>query len=452
MKIIILAGGKGTRLWPVSRKTFPKQFLPLKDKTLFRQTVDRCLLIEEPKNIFISTNQDYSFYVEKELKGTKISQKNIIIEPFAKNTGPAILFALEKIKNKKNDLVFVCPSDHYIFPPARFVQDIEKAKKIASLNYLVTFGIKPLSPETGYGYIKAREKFSLIEKNKFYQVERFLEKPCLKRAKEFLKSKNYYWNSGMFLFPYNLIMEEFDRNAPDLIFNLHDFENINSISFDKAVVEKSNKVATVPVSFAWSDVGSWESFHQTQQKDKKGNVVIGNVLTDQVSDSLVLGSNRLVACFGLKKMTVIETSDAVFVAPKNKSQEVKGLVEELEKNNQKEAYQGLKTDRPWGSYIILEEGVEYKIKRIIVNPKKRLSLQSHKQRSEHWVVIKGKAKVTVADQVIVLKKGESTFIPKKTKHRLENTSKEPLEIIEVQNGSYLGEDDITRYEDDFKRL
>lgn len=444
MKIVILAGGKGARLWPVSRRTFPKQFLPIKEKTLFRQTVERCLLLESPRNIFISTNQNYSFYVERELKRTKISKKNIIIEPFSKNTGPAVLYALNKIQGKKNELIFICPSDHYIFPDKKFIKDVEKAQKIASLNYIVTFGIKPLSPETGYGYIKAKNSFLKIENERYYQVEKFMEKPCLRKAKDFLRSKNYYWNSGIFLFPYNLIMEEFNR----FVFNIGDLANIKPVSFDKAIVEKSNKVATIPATFCWSDVGSWESFYQAQKKDNQENVIIGNVLAHDLKNSLVLGNNRLVVCYGLKNMAVIETDDAVFVSPKKKSQEVKSLVEELERNNKKEAYEGLKKDHPWGSCIALGEGKGYKIKRVIINSKKILRLQSHKLRSEHWVVVKGKAKITINNKKIILKKGESAFVPKQAKHRLENPSgKDVLEIIEVQNGSYLGEDDIVRYEE-----
>ncbi len=457
MKIIVLAGGKGTRLWPMSRKTFPKQFMPMKGGTLFRQTVNRCLLIEKTKNIFVSTNQDYLHLVEEGLSGTGIKKDNIIVEPSAKNTGPAILFALKelkKLKAKDDELVFVCPSDHFITPEDEFVKDIQKAQKISSSGHIVTFGIKPNSPEIGYGYIGAKRSSLSVEGNKinFHQVESFIEKPCLEKAQELLKSGKYYWNSGMFLFPMGLMMKEFKDSAPDLIKDISNFDKIRSVSIDNAVIEKSDKIATVPAGFRWSDVGSWESFHQTQEKDRDGNVITGNVLMNDVKNSLIMGNNRLVACFGLENITIIETGDAVFVAPKNRSQEVKSLVENLEKNNKREAYEGLKTNRPWGNYIILGEGEKYKIKKIAVHPKKRLSLQSHKFRSEHWVVIEGKAKVTVNDKDYLLKKGESFFVPLKARHRLENPSSQPLEIIEVQNGNYLGEDDIVRFDDDYGRI
>jgi mannose-1-phosphate guanylyltransferase/mannose-6-phosphate isomerase len=432
MKIIILAGGKGTRLWPMSRKTSPKQFLKLNSKTLFKKTLKRCLLLEKPENIFVSTNKDYSFLVQKEFKNA-----NLIIEPFSKNTGPAILYALKKLNLKNNELVLVCPSDHFITPDSEFVKSINKAKEIAKSNHIVTFGIKPTSPETGYGYIK-------IKPDQF-KVEKFTEKPNLKTAQDFLNKGNYYWNSGIFLFPVNLIMQEFEKYAKDLL------EKTESISIDKAVIEKSDKIAMLPATFNWSDVGSWNSFYKTQAKDKNNNTILGNTILHNTKDSLILGNSRLVACVGLKNITVIETEDAVLVANKDDSEEVKQIVENLEKQNKREAYEGVRTLRPWGSYEIIGEGKDYKVKKIIVEPKKRLSLQSHNHRSENWVVIQGKAKITLNNNEYILKKGEAFFIPKKARHRLENIGDVLLKVIEVQNGDYLGEDDITRYEDDFNR-
>lgn len=432
MKIIILAGGKGTRLWPMSRKTSPKQFLKLNNKTLFKKTLERCLLLEKPENIFVSTNKDYSFLVQKEFKNA-----NLIIEPFSKNTGPAILYALKKLNLKNNELVLVCPSDHFITPDSEFVKSINKAKEIAKSNHIVTFGIKPTSPETGYGYIK-------IKPDQF-KVEKFTEKPNLKTAQDFLNKGNYYWNSGIFLFPVNLIMQEFEKYAKDLL------EKTESISIDKAVIEKSDKIAMLPATFNWSDVGSWNSFYKTQAKDKNNNTILGNTILHNTKDSLILGNSRLIACIGLKNITVIETEDAVLVANKDDSEEVKQIVENLEKQNKREAYEGVRTLRPWGSYEIIGEGKDYKVKKIIVEPKKRLSLQSHNHRSENWVVIQGKAKITLNNNEYILKKGEAFFIPKKARHRLENIGDVLLKVIEVQNGDYLGEDDITRYEDDFNR-
>lgn len=451
MKVIILAGGRGTRLWPMSRKTYPKQFLKLTDKTLFRKTIDRCLLVARPEDIFISTNQDYYFLVEKELEETEINKENIIIEPFSKNTGPAILFAINEISAKDDELILVCPSDHFISPNEDFAQDVKRAEQVAALGYIVTFGIKPLLPETGYGYIETKQ--SLLKKTEngvlYYNVENFIEKPNLKKAQELIESGDYYWNSGIFLFPFRLMMQEFEKNAKDLII---DFENIEPISIDKAVIEKSDKIATTPVDFNWSDVGSWNSFYKTQEKDTEGNVLIGNILARDTKNSLILGNNRLVTCFGLENIAIVETEDVVLVAPKDRSEEVKLLVEDLEKRNKVEAFEGVKTVRPWGHFIIMGEEEDYKVKKIMVNPKKRLSLQSHNHRSEHWVVIQGSAKIVLDDKEYFLKKGESFFVPQKAKHRLENPYNVPLEIIEVQNGDYLGEDDIIRYEDDYNRL
>lgn len=451
MKIIILAGGKGTRLWPMSRKTFPKQFLKLNDKTLFRKTVDRCLLFAKPEDIYISTNKDYYFLAERELDGTEIKKENIIIEPFSKNTGPAILFAIKEIKAKDNELILVCPSDHFIMTDDDFAQDVKKAEEIAALNYIVTFGIKPLLPETGYGYIETKESLLKIVKNgiEYYKVENFIEKPNLEKAQELIESGNYYWNSGIFLFPFKLMIQEFEKHAKDLF---NDLKETEPISIDKAVIEKSDKIVTIPAKFNWSDVGSWNSFYKTQEKDNQGNVFIGNTLARDTKNSLILANNRLVTCFGLENITIVETEDVVLVAPKDRSEEVKLLVEDLEKRNKTEVFEGVKTIRPWGYFIIMGEGKDYKIKKIMVNPKKRLSLQSHNHRSEHWVVIQGNAKVILDNKEYFLKKGESLFVPQKIKHRLENPYDNPLEIIEVQNGDYLGEDDIIRFEDDYNRL
>ncbi|MFW6282731.1 MAG: mannose-1-phosphate guanylyltransferase [Minisyncoccales bacterium] len=335
MKIIILAGGRGSRLWPISRKDSPKQFLQLEKKSFFQQTIERSLLIEKPENIFISTNEKYISFVEDEIKNTGIKKENIIVEPFAKNTAPAILFALNKIKEKtkKNELAFVCPSDHYISPKEKFVKAVNKAKKGASLSNIVTFGITPVSPATGYGYIKKEEE--RIEHSECYRVEKFTEKPCLKKAKQFISSDNYLWNSGMFLFPIDLMVKEFKEKASNIYNNINNFEKLESIPIDKAVIEKSNNVATIPVDFKWNDIGCWKSFYQMKEKDQRGNVLKGDVLAYDVENSLVLGENKTIACIGLKNITVIETNDVTFIAPKSRSQEVKKLVKEYESRNKK---------------------------------------------------------------------------------------------------------------------
>lgn len=330
MKIIILAGGRGSRLWPISRKDSPKQFLQLENKSFFQQTIERSLLVEEAENIFISTNERYVSFVENEIKNTGIKKENIIVEPFAKNTGPAILFALNKIKKetKENELVFVCPSDHYISPKEKFVKAVKKAKEGASLANIVTFGVKPTSPATGYGYIKqTKEK---IKNTECYKVEKFTEKPCLKKAKQFIASGNFLWNSGMFLFPIDLMINEFKEKASNIYSNINNFEKLESVPIDKAVIEKSDNVATIPANFTWNDIGCWKSFYQMKEKDNKGNVLKGDVLAHDVENSLVLGGNKTIACIGLKDITVIETNDVTFIAPKNRSQEVKKLVKQYE--------------------------------------------------------------------------------------------------------------------------
>ncbi|MDD4661884.1 MAG: mannose-1-phosphate guanylyltransferase/mannose-6-phosphate isomerase [Candidatus Pacebacteria bacterium] len=447
MKIIILAGGKGTRLWPMSKSNFPKQFLSINGKSLFKKTLERCLLLEKKENIYISTSNDYSVFVEEELKDLKFKKENIIIEPFSRNTGPAILFALKKIETKKDELVLVCPSDHFIETNEEFVRTIKKAKKVASLNNIVTLGIKPTKPETGYGYIETKK--SLLQKGEYFKVEKFIEKPNQAKAKKLIASKEYYWNSGIFVFPLKLMLAEF---ASKTDIDLNNFKNVESISIDKAVIEKSKNIATIIADFRWSDVGSWDSFYENQEKDKNNNVFIGENLSFDMKNSLVISNNRPIACFGLKDTFIIETKEVVFVGPKNRSQEVKLLVEDLEKKKQNNILEGSKNIRPWGSYTIVEEKENYKIKEIIVNPKKRISLQKHEYRSEHWVVIEGKAKVTLENKEYYLNKEESFFVPKQKKHRLENPFNKPLKIVEVQNGSYLGEDDIVRFDDDFGRI
>ncbi len=335
MKIIILAGGRGSRLWPISRKESPKQFLRLENKSFFKQTIERSLLIEKAENIFISTNEKYVSFVEEEIKDTNIEKENILVEPFAKNTGPAILFALNELKEKteKNELIFICPSDHYIFPNEKFIKTVEEAKKGASLSYIVTFGVRPNSPETGYGYITKGE--NKIKDTSCYKVEEFTEKPCLEKAEQFIASGNYLWNSGMFLFPINLMLEEFKEKASEIYNNINNFEKLKSAPIDKAVIEKSDKIATIPSEFEWNDIGCWKSFYQMKDKDKKGNVLKGDILAHDVENSLVLGKNKTIACLGLKDITVIETNDVTFIAPKNRSQEVKKLVKEYEGRDNK---------------------------------------------------------------------------------------------------------------------
>jgi mannose-1-phosphate guanylyltransferase/mannose-6-phosphate isomerase len=469
MSVVVLAGGKGERLWPLSRKDYPKQFLKIKGKSFFQKTIERCLKLTKPENIFVSTGWDYFFHVKKELEGFNIGEKNIIVEPIPKNTAPAIFLCARWMKDilniDENETLFVCPSDHFIKREDRFTEIVEKVSNIAS-NYIVTFGINPTSPETGYGYLKKGESVNRLEREcreSVFKVEEFTEKPSEQKAKEYLRNGKYLWNSGMFAFSIKTIMETFKTYAPDIYEPLEDVDlknkkllkealtNVPSISIDYAIMEKADNVVTIPLDIEWSDIGSWQAFYELYEKDKEGNVVIGDILTKDVKNSLIIGDKRLIACAGLENLLVVGTDDAVLVTSKEKAQKVKNIVGTLNKNGRKEALEHKTAYRPWGEYTVLDTGERFRIKRITVNPKESLSLQMHHHRTEHWVVIKGMAKIRIGDKELFIHEGESTFVPKSTLHKLENPGKIPLEIIEVQNGEYVEEDDIIRFEDRYGR-
>ncbi len=433
MKIIILAGGKGTRLWPLSRGSFPKQFILLGKESLFEQSLKRALAVEKPENIFISTTDNYYFYVEKSIKKFKIKTKNIIIEPSPKNTGPAILFAIKEIKKRcktKDELILTCPSDHFISPLKNYVKDVKRAKKIATLSYIVTFGIKPIAPETGYGYIGTR--IDITKDNpEYYFVEKFVEKPNFLRAEKFLKAGNYFWNSGIFLFPMELMLENFKKYAPEI--NTVNFSDIKPISIDNAVIEKTDRLVTLIGNFNWSDVGSWDSFHKVQKKDLKGNVLMGNTLIQDVENSLILGNRRLIAGLGLRNITIVETEDVIFVSSKERSQEVRVLVEKLKKKKRKEAEEHMEAPYIWGNYAVLEKKEEREIRKITINTKKTFVSPSVLFNSKNWIIIKGKGRATIGKKEILLEEGKNFYIPKKLDCRIKNISKNALEIIEIEN-------------------
>lgn len=468
MKAIILAGGSGTRLWPLSRKNYPKQFLKLNgDKSLLQQTVERLLQAVKPEDIIVMTNNDYKFHVQSDLQtlNSKLLtlNSNIILEPARRNTAPAIAlgvkYCLEKLGCNKDEVVFISPSDHVIKPADKFAEYFEKAEEIAKRGYIVTFGIKPDRPETGYGYIKARSQSTEARTQKFFEVEKFVEKPDTETAKRYIEEGNYYWNSGMFAFSIGVMIEEFKRYTPEigeiLGMNLDDmiinFVKMPDISIDYAIMEKSNRVVTLPMELCWNDIGSWDSICDVLDKDACGNIKIGDILTLDTSNTLIIGNKRHISTIGLEDCLVVETDDAILIAKRGEAQKVKDIVNTLKKHSRKEIEEHITTYRPWGSYTVLEEGPRYKIKRIMVNPQEKLSLQMHYHRSEHWVVIKGTAKVTIGDKEIFIHENESAYVPKSTLHRLENPGKVPLEIIEVQNGEYVGEDDIVRVEDVYGR-
>ena len=462
MKAVILAGGSGTRLWPVSRYGLPKQFIKLNGgKSLLAQTVERLAAVVPLKDIFVITNDDYRFHVQADLKSVSPDiEHNIILEPVGRNTAPAIALVMkycqEKLKCRKDEVIFICPSDHIIEPVEKFAKYARQAEVSAKAGNIVTFGIKPSRPETGYGYIQRGQS---LQGNGVFAVAKFAEKPDLKTAEKYVADGKYYWNSGMFSFTIAAMLAEFKAYAPAISRKMPltlakmtaDFKNMPSISIDYAVMERSKKAAVLPIDLLWSDVGSWDSLPEVIKPDADGNVKAGDILALDTKKTIVMGEQRLIAAIGLKDLIIIDTPDALLIARRGQAQRVKEVVEKLKELKRKEVVEHLTTYRPWGSYTILEEGPRYKIKRIVVNPGHKLSHQLHYHRSEHWVIIKGTAKVTIGKKTSDVHENESTYVPKSMGHRLENPGKVPLEMIEVQNGEYVGEDDIVRFTDIYGR-
>lgn len=466
---VIMAGGAGTRFWPLSRESSPKQMLKIiGEDTMIRQTIKRLHGFVPYGNVSIVTSENLAFDLRFHLEELKKGKKHlkIIAEPFGRNTAAAIGLAavcLEKID--PDSAMVVLPADHSICNEKAFIKTLKKAAECAEGGYLVTLGIKPTKPETGYGYIKAGTRCKGQDARK---VEKFTEKPDIKTAQRYLADGNYLWNSGIFVWKVSVILDEIKRYMPSLYKGLLKIEKaigtekekkavedvyskLESISIDYGVLEKSKNVMVVPADFGWSDVGSWAVLDEVLTHDANGNIIKGNVINIESNDSLVFGSDRLVATVGLKDMIVVDTSDATLVCPKDKAQDVRKVVDELKKRGREECLTHRTVERPWGSYTMLEEGKGYKIKRLFVKPGGRLSLQLHRRRSEHWVVVSGTARVTRDEKIYDVHPNESTYIPISTKHRLENNSSIPLQIIEVQNGEYLGEDDIERIDDQYGR-
>ena len=462
---IILAGGSGTRLWPLSRKLQPKQFISLLNETsLFQDTLLR--LPKEALDPIVICNEDHRFLVAEQAREINATLNSIILEPIGKNTAPAIaLAAIKVLKDFENPILIVLAADHKIENTNDFHDEIKTAHKLAENNKLVTFGIIPESAETEYGYIETEKK----DKAEYFEIKSFVEKPNKKNAIKFLNSGNYFWNSGMFMFNASIYLSELNKFEPEILSSCkkslnNEYKDLEFLRIDKtefskspnqsidyALMEKTNKAMVVPLDAGWSDVGSWDALMHSKIKDSLGNVVEGDVTLDNVINSYLHSSSRLIAASNIENLIVIDTEDALLVTTRDNSLNIKNIVKRLKENKRTEAENHRKVYRPWGYYDSIDIGKNFQVKRILVNPGAKLSLQKHLYRSEHWVVVRGVAKITRGDEIFYLKENQSTYISQGEKHRLENTEKYPLEIIEVQTGNYLGEDDIVRLKDDYQR-
>ncbi|WP_237067933.1 mannose-1-phosphate guanylyltransferase/mannose-6-phosphate isomerase [Microbulbifer guangxiensis] len=467
---VIMAGGSGSRLWPLSRQLYPKQFLPLcGDQTMLQQTCARLAGLEHLPPLIVC-GEEHRFTVAEQLRASRQPHGAILLEPAGRNTAPAVaLAALHSLASGEGDpLLLVLAADHAIRDTAAFLQAASHASHFASQGALVTFGILPTAPETGYGYIRRGSEIHAQEHAAF-RVDKFVEKPDTTTAEKYQQSGEYLWNSGMFLFRASRYVEELGKHRPDILSACEramakasqdaDFIRPGKSAFlespedsiDYAVMEKTHDAVVVPLDCGWSDVGSWSALWEISDKDELGNTTDGDVILYDSRNCYVQNDRKLIALIGLDNLVVVESDDAIMVAAKDRVQDVKKVVERLKSENRPEAMVHRKVYRPWGYYDSVDAGERFQVKRIVVNPGAQLSLQMHHHRAEHWVVVSGTARVTCGEQQMLLSENQSTYIPLGVKHRLENPGSIPLELIEVQSGSYLGEDDIVRFEDRYSR-
>ena len=469
---VILCGGSGYRLWPLSRKSLPKQYLSIDSKSEFsflQTTLNRIKDLGKENEPIIICNEEHRFITAEQIRKLKIKPNAILLEPFSRNTGPAVaVAALHSLLRGEDPVLLILPSDHLIKDQEKFIKSVRNAHKYATEGKIITFGIKPKHPATGYGYIQSESP--LIENEKYPSlIKKFIEKPNISIAEKLYIDDHFSWNSGIFMTKASTIIKELEKYCPEVIVQCKEslkkrirdldflrlekesYEICPNISLDKAVMEKTDLGYVFPLKAKWSDIGGWESYWENSLKDSDGNVVLGESIQIESKNSLITSYGSLTVALGISDLLVVVTNDAVLVAKKDQSENVKKLVKQLITKNKIEAVESKKVYRPWGSYFSVEEDLNWKIKRIEVNPKSSLSLQLHKKRAEHWIVVKGIANVEINEKKFILKENQSCFIPEGHKHRLSNRNKDPLIIIEVQSGTYLGEDDIIRFEDNYGR-